>query len=448
MPEKQATLVIPSVALWRSRGRQSSPNKRGSFYCVRRLDVLALFTFAAGTNFLFGQGQQRALGIAMIVSFPLAHFFRLSRVLNHAVPVPFEIKLYSAWVFWSGLTGPLVAVDLELFWTGYEVLLQMFAMVWTVYLILCTMDDVDIVFVAIVVGGLIQVIQVFIFNDNTLSETELTKRIVGSTSNPNDLGFLMIWFVLCAMMFWTQYPKRQKILNGFILAVIPVATYILLFSGSRKSTIALGFLVFGWTTFALRAKIGAKRILVSLLIGITLIAGFLELTPVFFEDTVAGYRFKIFLDNGRGNLWQNIEHYSRYEMYVDGLRIFLEHPIFGVGLNNFQKHYIGGATYSHSNYIEPLATTGLIGFVFYHAFYVLLLFRIHRLLNVIKTNTAQYRLKVMLLGIIAMMIIGIGAPQYTMPTVFLLLTAFSVFTIRLARRCSLHNRMNRRNSRL
>jgi O-antigen ligase len=114
-------------------------------------------------------------------------------------------------------------------------------------------------------------------------------------------------------------------------------------------------------------------------------------------------------------------------MYADGLEIFFEYPIFGVGLSNFGAYFRTGQ-YSHSDIMEPLATTGLFGFILYQSFYLLLIARVWRLLKCAGNDSTRYRLRMILLGVLTILVLGLGTPHYTSAPVFLLLTAFSVST--------------------
>jgi O-antigen ligase len=64
---------------------------------------------------------------------------------------------------------------------------------------------------------------------------------------------------------------------------------------------------------------------------------------------------------------------GRARMFARGIQVFLENPILGVGLDMFRTVdvFSGKAIgqNAHSNYIEVLATTGIIGGVLYYAMY-------------------------------------------------------------------------------
>ena len=415
-------------------GRLAINTKPSSnFLWFRRIEGLALFAFAAGTCFLFEYGQQRMLGIFLIGAVLFANGLRLGRFLRSLTPVPPELWLYSAWVGWAGVTGFVVAADLGKLWAGYRVLIQVFVMVWAAYAILRNLRGADVVFLALLAGVLIQVGAVVSGAGTSNNFMNSRQEVLGTTKNQNDLAFLMVWGAICALVFW--YGKRwrgKSYRKLLILGIVFVAMIILLASGSRKSTIAFGLVVLVWAVFVRGTARGVRKIFSQIAVGFVALFVIVGFGSHLVEGTRVGLRFKQFADKGGGDIGEAARSNIRYDMYVDGLRIFSEHPIFGVGLNNFGEHFYTGQ-YSHSDYIEPLATTGLVGFALYQSFYFLLITRIIRLLRVVRDRKTRYRLKVYLIGIMAIMVIGLGAPHYTSQPVFLLLIAFSVSTWTLQR---------------
>ena len=399
---------------------------------MRGLDGWGLFAFAAGTCFLFGQGQQQTLGVVMIAALALSNALRLRVALKRLFPVPPEIWFYSAWVAWAFFTGPVAALSLANLWEGLKVLLQVFLVVWATAAITAHSRNRDVVFYAILAGALIQIWFVIIGAGGMEAVMSSSDRATGTANNSNFLGFLMVWSAFCAMLFWNYDVRLRWLPRGAILAYLPLASYVLLASGSRKSTLAMGLLLYLWAVFVAQAKRGLLNLLLSLAIGGLLLVSFVHFLPNFIEKTTAGRRFQEFVDDGRGDVTVSVQREGRLDMYLEGLNIFGRSPLIGVGLNNFQNHYRTGQN-SHSNYIEPLATTGLLGFFLFQTSFILPLLRIRRLLDVIRDQAVRYRLKVYLLGIMAIMVLGVGAPFYTSSPVYLILTAISMSTWRLQR---------------
>lgn len=65
---------------------------------------------------------------------------------------------------------------------------------------------------------------------------------------------------------------------------------------------------------------------------------------------------------------------TRLDMIGEGWRLWLEAPILGHGIDQFRV-LSQFATYSHNNYIEMLATLGIVGFILYYSVYLLLFLR-------------------------------------------------------------------------
>jgi len=59
-----------------------------------------------------------------------------------------------------------------------------------------------------------------------------------------------------------------------------------------------------------------------------------------------------------------------------GLKTFLDHPLFGIGIGNSRELtvvYLGWETYLHNNFVELLASGGIVGFLLYYAMYLYLI---------------------------------------------------------------------------
>lgn len=100
---------------------------------------------------------------------------------------------------------------------------------------------------------------------------------------------------------------------------------------------------------------------------------------------------------------------ERVSMINDGMEVIAEHPFAGVGLDNFRT-VTGAGTYAHSNIIEVAASTGLIGFLIYHAMYVLVTLRILRLMRMPGVNRTVARLG--LVGLMAYFLMDITRVSY------------------------------------
>lgn len=397
---------------------------------ARHPEGWALFIFVFASMFLNGSNQQRLLGILLCGLAVVAVAREPRRAARLLRPVPLEMRCYAGWVLWAGLTGPFVVLDPERFWTDYRVVVQMLAMVAAVYAVLRLRPQaLGGVLLGVVAGGLVQVGAV-LSGAASIAESIEGKQALGATANPNGLGFFMVWSSLCLLLLWGFAGRYRRWIAAAALLIAPTYAYVLLASGSRKSFIAFIFLVSAWTLSASSLRRGmagkawrmAAFILVLTLLHLAL--------PIIVEHTTLGARFEQFLVKGGADVVEGTD--DRYWMYVEGLKMFFNSPVCGVGLNNFGQHF-WYQTYSHSDYIEPLATTGLVGFLLYHAFYVVILARTFRLLTRVNNPSVRYRLKVIAIAVFTIMLIGIGAPHYETMTVFVLLPTFGVYSAAVER---------------
>src|SRR6266850_1276209 len=104
---------------------------------------------------------------------------------------------------------------------------------------------------------------------------------------------------------------------------------------------------------------------------IVAVVGLIFLIPLFAPD--------VFEDRGSGE-----NAYARVAQYEQSLRVFLDHPVLGVGFLNFNRYVTGEPRYvasyrgvssvdwPHSNLAQVLTETGLLGFVPFVITYVLL----------------------------------------------------------------------------
>lgn len=100
---------------------------------------------------------------------------------------------------------------------------------------------------------------------------------------------------------------------------------------------------------------------------------------------------------------------ERVSMISDGLQVVSDHPIIGVGLDNFRV-VTGAGTYAHSNLIEVAASTGLVGLVLFHLMYLVLTVRALKLIGRPGVNGTIARLA--LVGLMTYFLMDITRVSY------------------------------------
>lgn len=190
---------------------------------------------------------------------------------------------------------------------------------------------------------------------------EHLKRLFGTVLDPNFTGALFICFIAVldkGRLLYTKYSK-PIVIAMLVFAFSVVLTY------SRGSLLML--LVSGLTYMLLR---GAGRYGIPLLIAVVLSAGVLTMTQK--GESV--------------NLLRTASIHARIIEYQEVLRIIKENPLLGVGYNAYRyaqqkQGFLSEHTWETdhagagvpNSYLFVLATTGLIGFTAYGAFWLTLL---------------------------------------------------------------------------
>ncbi len=416
------------------------------FFCF---DRWALFLFTLGAVTVHGANQLRILGGVLALSF--IYKYIASNAKWKGLDHPPEVLSYTLWGLWTGLTGLLVCTSYEFFWQNYRVLLQMIVMIWAIYGLLRLRMSEKLVYYAIILGCVIQIVAVklgYSFEKDigiVVGEEQFgEERIAGLTGNANTLGFVMLAGFYCIMQVWRM--KRSPInivIKLMLIGLVAVSAYVTWQTGSRKTSSAMAVLIVGWSVWLLPQNKGINSLFLRVgSVIVLLIMGGIVVSFVSYE-TVVGKRFDQLLERGHGSIVVGVEEDIRFEMYQAGVRMFLEHPITGVGLGHFQLHFWRGL-YSHSDYVEPLACTGLVGFLLYHSFNFFLLKRLLMLYRRVQNKDEKYKIGCMILVLSVHLLLGLGAPYWQTQRTFILMTTFVTYTWMLEKQYTEHTHLRNR----
>ena len=298
-------------------------------------------------------------------------------------------KIKLQWcIVWSYLFILLNLVSL--FWSSMEYDI-FYNLIWILQAILIfslttinlnSKDDLEYIMKCFIIGNSVLAIRLIMVTPIQLWGTMRIGSIVGY--NPNVIGIQLIFGIISSMYFLITNKPRRKI----ILILINVLFFaLILFSGSRKSLLALliGFLVY----FLIRNKENTKKIFIFLFLLPLIFAGIGYLifkVDIFYN--VIGNRLETLIDVLKGEA-DNI----RISMIKEGIRLFINKPIFGNGIDAFTR-LSGFETYSHNNYIEILVNYGLIGFIIYYSIYFYI---IVKLLYKIKFKNSVFYISIVLI---------------------------------------------------
>lgn len=188
-------------------------------------------------------------------------------------------------------------------------------------------------------------------------------RLIGTMDHPIIFSGYLLNFI-CLFMVQGICPsglrKRQRVLYSLAAAVSAV---LLIMSGTRGGWLAfLGMMVF-WLLLDLRCH---RRRAAAILIVIILFVGGINYTP-------SDNRLTVLMNK------PEVGDAGRMDMWLAAGKMFLDHPIYGIGLYQYSKFYTEqyrnptveyqNWQNAHNDYLNFLAETGLQG----AAAYILLL---------------------------------------------------------------------------
>ena len=389
---------------------------------------LVLFMFVVSLMSLYGAGQQQMFGIILVFGSFIAVMIRSGHII---FPLPLEMKMYIAWVIWASITGPFVAMHKITLWHGgIRQLLQVTVMIIAVYCIIRIHKTLALKAMAfgLICGATLQALvarsSVSGLGAN-LSNLGSTERAMGLADNSNTLGMMMIWGLLGMFLLWRQRQSAtHKLIKFTTCGLLPIFIYGVLASGSRKVIVSFIFVLLLWLLYAIAPRVRARAIIWRL--GMAVILVFTSGPVIFYllNNTLAGKR--MMAKSASGASVVEAEE-TRMIMYQEGLGVFFRNPLLGVGVNQFQ-YYSESGLYSHSNYIEPLACTGLLGFILFQGIFIIPLVRAWRLNKQIQQLSMLYLVKVVVIANLSILLLGLGSPFYSSTMVMTLIAALSAIT--------------------
>ena len=285
-----------------------------------------------------------------------------------------EIIIYLAWIAWS-IIGAIKVQDLSYYLGQLQTLTQMLGLIFVVAGITALRRNLSTVMLAVAIGGIIVALYSYYHGEFQIgSQIEQSERATGLTGNPNLFSYHVLFVIIASCYFWGL--KSSLLSRACLMVVVVLSVLMNIASGSRTGYIAaMAFLIL-WFLFC-HSKRLFKKPLLTLSAVFILAWGLHYSADYVMSNTLLGERFQ----------YRHLERGSslRLQFYIDGFHMIRYNPILGVGLNNYRAHT--GLFYSHSDYIEVAANTGVVGFVLYFSIYVVLWRRLNRIRR--RTTCAQ-----------------------------------------------------------
>ncbi|MFA1575339.1 O-antigen ligase family protein [Vibrio cyclitrophicus] len=198
-------------------------------------------------------------------------------------------------------------------------------------------------------------------------------RFQGARDNPNLLAVNMLISIYCCLTLIRMV--RNNILKCFLVISVLLSSHLIILTASKKGMF-LGFFIItiGFILYLFDTKQKKIKLPVIFILAFSLL--------YFFYDNIV---VQFLSDDAFINAFGRIQEFfnsdgtstnNRIKYILSGIDLFSMNPIFGNGIDEFRNLY---GIYSHSNIIEVLSGTGLIGFIIYYSIYFTLIVSIFKL---------------------------------------------------------------------
>jgi len=272
--------------------------------------------------------------------------------------VPLEALLYFAFVFWGGATAGVAADPALALGTAWK-MLQVGIVFWAVMMAHRRHPDLRLTMAGLWMGGLGWALIVWL-NPEASATLEGGRRLSVLGENPNTGGQVFV-FAIFGSVYLLQ-RTRGALRRLALFASLPFFSVLLLLTGSRKMLVATVVLGASWLVMGAREGVtrhGHRFVYFILLLAV---AGMALGTAWRWRGSPMALRWS----NAVQGLGGEGAFAGRGALYKDGWELFLENPIAGVGLMN--QAVIAGYAF-HSDFIDVLASTGIVGGLLYFSVY-------------------------------------------------------------------------------
>ena len=341
---------------------------------------------------------------AKLVGFGLMAIFAY-RILVDGKPIPMtrEFVLLFVWLLLAFATG-IFSNNPDNFLERFLSSLQIISMGFVLYSIMSWIGNSHSVAISFI-GATILISLLTLSDPATYSYQTGRPLPIGTLRTHNMFGLALF---VSTLLSFHYISLRQTIWTRiFLLATIVLFAYMISETGSRKAI--LGVLVGGtaYAFFRIKWEFGAHplRSLMFLVVAFLVLSGSVLYLSQRLEETRLD-RLVAAVETGSLEAADNSVQ-VRLALYDHALNLFWDNPVVGIGLDNFKstRAGTGGALgvvgkYAHSNYMEILVSTGIVGFAIYYFVFVTIAYKLSTLRNIkmLRIDILYYLLTIFLFG--------------------------------------------------
>lgn len=318
--------------------------------------------------------------------------------LQNPFPLPKEILVYAAFWLWC-LTGYLNAIDLGPYFRYFRLIFTILVLIICSEIVLIKTGAIQSVFKLFILIGLSYFFYDIISGQINTSEIgEEGWRYAGLISDSNWNAYMSFTALTGVAFFWNKSKKLSHRIIQITLFTVFISSVVL--SASRGGFITTLVFLTVWLLLS-NLDLFKKNKFVFIVIIIIMYPILIFLYDFLIVNTFLGERITHTV-----NTDAEITDEKRVQLYIFAFQVFLNNPVFGIGLSQFLV-LTNYSAFTHSEYMELLSTTGIVGFSIMMYFYIIIFLKVWRLRKKVNSNVLLYRLNLFVALIIAFGVYGI-----------------------------------------
>ncbi len=237
------------------------------------------------------------------------------------------------------------------------------------------------VYIGILIIIIIDVLIEYYFGSNIMGFSSNYRGRIASFTNDE----LIIGYIYCFLTFFTFIFMYKKTNNYYFFIIAFILIIISFFIGERSNFLKLFLLIifFSFIHFFYFKKLKIKNLLIITTVIFILLLSFVQLI----KNTPQAKKFVNFdeaqlemLEKDKFSLFKGMFYNSKHAPhYLTAYNIFLNYPVFGIGIDNFHKEsrkkkyenkelektITRSSTHPHQIYLEIMSEVGLTGLIYF-----------------------------------------------------------------------------------
>ena len=390
-----------------------------------------------------GNIVSKIIGLVLLYTFFVAIF-----KTNKKIYFSREVYIILGWLLFCLISG-FAARDINLVYVKMFTLIQLLIFFVVGYTIIFKGNiRVKSIFYVFIISVTIAFLYGLLTQGNS-AVVVIRNRIVGTAGDPNQIAVFGAFSIIFAG--YLLMIEKKSLIKIFLIALITILIIGIIKTQSRQGLLlivisAITFLVVS-NLHQFKNSDNKKRIIIKFILIFFVSFIIISIILYFFKQSDYYYRIqalvafiKISFGSSSDNITKMIDYsaYERKKLILFGIRIWLDHPLIGVGLDNFRvviKEYwpISNRLYSHNNYIELLSTIGTVGTVLYYGIYFSIIKKINTVTKTLDYGHKNIKLMQILITIvISLMVLDMVTVTYYAKFTWILFMVILGYTDRLS----------------